>query len=79
MKGLPTFMREFCLRLVTNTVEERERENIVRKDLMQYLIQLRNGTADNDEWTVNKSGKNSSKNLFKSLHNNFSYLKNRQK
>lgn len=60
MKGLPQFMREFCIRLVTSAVEDREKNNIVRKDLMQYLIQLRNssenGVIDNDEWNVKKSG-----------------------
>lgn len=61
MNGLPEFMREFCIRLVTDTVEEREKNNVVRKDLMQYLIQLRNnienGSIENDEWIVKKSGK----------------------
>jgi hypothetical protein len=63
MKGLPRFMHEFCMRLVTDTVEEREKNNVVRKDLMQYLIQLRNnnedGIIDKDEWTVKKSGRHS--------------------
>lgn len=40
LKGLLTFMRTFCLGLVTKTIEEREKNNIVRKDLMQYLIQV---------------------------------------
>ncbi len=35
-------MRDFCLNIVTKTIEHRERNNIVRTDLMQYLIQLRN-------------------------------------
>jgi hypothetical protein len=48
--------------MVTKTIEERERNNIVRKDLMQYLIQLRNNSdnkADADEWKINASGKHS--------------------
>lgn len=61
MKSLPPYMREFCIGMVTNTIEERERNNIVRKDLMQYLIQLRNNTSndkvDEDEWKINASGK----------------------
>jgi hypothetical protein len=45
--------------MVTKTIEERERNNIVRKDLMQYLIQLRNSSdnkTDDDEWKINSSG-----------------------
>jgi hypothetical protein len=60
MKGLPPFMRDFCLNMVTKTIEEREANNIVRKDLMQYLIQLRNNMerkSDTDEWRINASGK----------------------
>lgn len=60
MKGLPSYLRDFCLGLVTKTIEERERNNIVRKDLMQYLIQLRNNSdekTDGDEWKVNATGK----------------------
>jgi hypothetical protein len=61
MKSLPPFMREFCLRMVTKQIEDRERNNIVRKDLMQYLIQLRNNSdnkVDVDEWKINASGEN---------------------
>lgn len=52
-------MRDFCLNMVTSTIENRERNNIVRKDLMQCLIQLRNNSgkqADADEWKINASG-----------------------
>lgn len=59
MRGLPQYMRDFCIGMVTSTIEERERTNVVRKDLMQYLIQLRNGSAnktDADEWKINASG-----------------------
>lgn len=59
MKGLPPYMRSFCINVVTKTIEEREKNNIVRKDLMQYLIQLRNNSdnkADDDEWKINASG-----------------------
>lgn len=42
MKGLPKFMRDFCIGLVRKTIEEREKNNTVRKDLIQFLIQLRN-------------------------------------
>lgn len=57
LKSLPVYMREFCMKIVSNTVKEREGKNIVKKDLMQFLIQLRNnnneGTADGDEWKIN--------------------------
>lgn len=55
-------MEKFCLDMVTKTIEERERNNIVRPDLMQCLIQLRNNSdnrSDADEWKINSSGKNS--------------------
>jgi cytochrome P450 family 6 len=46
--------------LVSKTIEEREKHNIVRKDLIQYLIQLRNGAAktenDDDEWKIESDG-----------------------
>lgn len=53
-------MRKFCIDIVTKTIEERERNNIVRKDLMQYLVQLRNNSenkVDDDEWKINSTGK----------------------
>jgi hypothetical protein len=56
-------MENFCVDIVTKTIEEREKNNIVRKDLMQYLIQLRNNTEnkiDEDEWGINASGKTQS-------------------
>lgn len=49
-------MRQFCMKIVSSTVAERENQNIVKKDLMQFLIQLRNnneGNADSDEWKIN--------------------------
>lgn len=52
-------MREFCINMVTKTIEERETNNIVKKDLMQYLIQLRNRSenkVDEDEWKINATG-----------------------
>lgn len=45
MKGLPGFIQEFCLRIVTETITNRETTSEVRRDLMQYLIQLRNSTG----------------------------------
>lgn len=59
MHSLPNFMRKFCINMVTKTIEEREKNNIVKKDLMQYLIQLRNKSenkVDEDEWKINGTG-----------------------
>lgn len=60
LKGLPKYMRDFCLNLVKTTIEYREKNNIVKKDLIQYLIQLRNNNntddqtgPDGDEWKIN--------------------------
>lgn len=55
-------MRDFCLNLVKTTTEHREKNNIVKKDLIQYLIQLRNNNdtteigPDGDEWKINATG-----------------------
>lgn len=46
--------------MVTKTIENREKNNLVKKDLMQYLIQLRNRNEnknDEDEWSINATGK----------------------
>lgn len=57
LKGLPEFMRKFCLNLVTETIQHRESNNIVRKDLMQYLIQLRNNNkGELDDWNIKAAG-----------------------
>jgi hypothetical protein len=44
-------MIDFCINTTKRTIEKRENENIVRKDLMQYLIQIRNN-ASIDEWKI---------------------------
>lgn len=52
-------MEDFCIGMVTKTIDERERHNIVRKDLMQYLIQLRNNSDNkvgDGEWEINAGG-----------------------
>lgn len=49
------------MNLVTNTINEREKTNVVRKDLIQYLIKLRNTDSnaeskpDTDDWNLNTS------------------------
>lgn len=56
MKGLPTFVKEFCLNMVTKTIEHRETTGEVRQDLMQYLIQLRNNSSEIDDWNTDAIG-----------------------
>lgn len=60
MKLLPRDVKEFFINLVSETIEDREKRNFVRKDLMQYLIQLRNGDVakhdDVDDWNIKTNG-----------------------
>lgn len=51
-------MRKFCIDIVKATVEERERHGVVRKDLMQSLIQLRNNNSIefSDEFKIDTGG-----------------------
>ncbi|KAL5279355.1 CYP3A4 family protein [Megaselia abdita] len=52
---IPDKMTNFIKKMVKDVVEYREKNNYVRKDLMQMLIQLRNsGTinADDNNWAV---------------------------
>lgn len=46
MKGLSASVRDFCLNMVSQTIKNREATGEVRKDLMQYLIQLRNNSLN---------------------------------
>lgn len=46
IKGLSKSVRDFCLNMVTQTIKNREATGEVRKDLMQYLIQLRNDRSN---------------------------------
>jgi Na+/phosphate symporter len=53
-------MKPFCMKMVKSTIKEREETNLVHKDLMQYLIQLRNNSVSKteaDEWKINAAGK----------------------
>lgn len=55
--SLPLYMRKFTMDLVTSTIEHREKNNVMRKDLMQFIIQLRNNsdTNDTDDWNFKNS------------------------
>jgi cytochrome P450 family 6 len=53
-------VREFFFNLTQKTIEERERNNVIRKDLMQYLIKIRNDNiksdSNDDEWKISSNG-----------------------
>jgi hypothetical protein len=53
-------VREFFFNLTRKTIEERERNNVIRKDLMQYLIKIRNDNVksdgNEDEWKISSNG-----------------------
>lgn len=54
---------DFMIDTVRNNLEYREKNNIVRKDFFQLLIQLRNTGMvpdDGDDWSVNASNNNKS-------------------
>ncbi|KAG4066500.1 hypothetical protein HA402_007136 [Bradysia odoriphaga] len=58
MKGLPPYIEEYCLNMVTQTIKNRETTGEVRKDIMQYLIQLRNnGSLENGNGKVDDTDK----------------------
>lgn len=42
MSSLPTAFKDYMHEMVKETIEHRERHNVVRKDFIQCLIQLRN-------------------------------------
>lgn len=54
---------DFMIETVKQTSEYREKNNVIRKDLMQLLIQLRNNGKihDDSSWTLNSENKDDSK------------------
>ncbi|XP_062548256.1 probable cytochrome P450 6d5 [Armigeres subalbatus] len=59
IKSVDEDVEEFIIRIVRETLEHREKNGIVRKDMMQLLLQLRNtGSVSYDErWDVETSTK----------------------
>jgi hypothetical protein len=57
-------MKDFFVSIVENAIEHREKNKVDRKDLMQYLIQLRSVKELNklDDFRV-KNGENCVKNI----------------
>lgn len=53
----PVEARDYFVSLVTDTFNYREKNNIIRKDFMQMLMQLRNAgkVSEDGDWTVKKS------------------------
>lgn len=51
--------RDYFIDMTTKTFEHRERHNVIRKDFIQLMLQLRNAgkvSEDNDDWKVQHSG-----------------------
>lgn len=61
LKSVDDDVESFMMNVVKDTLTYREKNNVVRKDLMQLMIQLRNiGKVQNDgEWDtkINNDGK----------------------
>lgn len=55
LKTTSADVERYIMEIVKQTVQYREKNNVVRKDLMQLLIQLRNnGSAEQDgNWETN--------------------------
>lgn len=62
---MPPTVKAYVMRLVTFQINQREREHIMRKDFMQFLIQIRNAgciNADDSDWRID-GGAESTKTL----------------
>lgn len=55
--GNPKEATEYFVRLITDTFEYREKHNVIRKDFIQLLMQLRNAgkVSEDGDWAVRKS------------------------
>lgn len=65
--ALPKEATAYFVRLTTETFEHREKHNVIRKDFIQLLMQLRNNgkVSEDGDWTIRKSDSRSES--FKSL------------
>uniref|UniRef100_A0A1Q3FNR7 Putative cytochrome p450 n=2 Tax=Culex tarsalis TaxID=7177 RepID=A0A1Q3FNR7_CULTA len=54
MRSFPAAVENFFIDLVHNTVEQREKNNILRNDFMNLLIQLKNSEDPNARITMNE-------------------------
>lgn len=54
IRTFPKDLYDFTMKIVTQTIDHREKNNVVRKDLMQLLLQLRNtGVVKSDgDWNI---------------------------
>lgn len=59
LKAVDQDVEDFMMSVVRKTIEHREQNNVVRKDLLQLLLQLRNTgkVAEDDVWDA-KTQKN---------------------
>lgn len=58
LPSVPPAVKAYVMRLVTFQIRQREREQVTRKDFMQFLIQIRNTgaiNADDQDWRVTQS------------------------
>ncbi|KXJ70068.1 hypothetical protein RP20_CCG024945 [Aedes albopictus] len=65
-KSIAPVIQEFMTELVRKTIEHREKEGVHRKDMMQLLLQLRNGVSlkrNGEQWTEDSAPKNPIKSL----------------
>lgn len=62
LKVVDQDVEDFIMSVVRKTINYREQNNVVRKDLLQLLLQLRNTgkVAEDDDWEA-KSQKNGNK------------------
>lgn len=62
LKTVDQDVEDFIMSVVRKTIDYREQNNVVRKDLLQLLLQLRNTgrVAEDDNWDAKqqKNGRN---------------------
>lgn len=65
LKAVDQDVEDFIMSVVRKTIDYREKNNVVRKDLLQLLLQLRNTgkVAEDDVWEATKLQKNGEINI----------------